>query len=146
MTEEFPRQTFRRVLTAQDNLRRTLKEWSEEDEVPDFDEELEFRKTLNEATLGLCQNVSFNKVHPAWKNSSLSMIITVLLNSDSPEVAVGSSHDSAGEKKLLPIGVFWEKLLERLNEAVFDNAVNLALKISPEKVEDKGLTHSKPRG
>lgn len=142
---EFPRQTFLSVLDAQTGLRETLHDWAEEDKVPDFEEQKKFRKTYSEATLGLCQNVSFQKIHPAWHGSSLSMILTMLLNSTAPKIKVGSEHEAEDEKEIIPIGIFWEKFLERLDEAVFDNALNLALKISPEKIEKVGKTHSSPR-
>lgn len=146
-TERFPRQTFLEVLDAQQNIRKTLKEWAEEDKVvTDDEEELEFRKDFSKATAGLCYNIPFNKIHPAWQPMSLSKVITMMLTCDNENVAVGSSNETTYEKKKYKIGNIWEKILERLNETVFDQALNLAIKISPERREKTGKTHSGPRG
>lgn len=131
--DKFPRQTFLQVLNAQENIRKTLKKWSENNRTPNSKEEIKFHKQISKATLGLCQNISFKKIHPAWQKTTLSKVINIALTSPSEKIKVGSSNQANYEKKEYQIGVFWNKILERLNEAVFDRAINLAIKISPEK-------------
>jgi hypothetical protein len=133
MSSEFPRQTFNKVLEAQDEVRDKLRKWAEDNTVVDIEEQNGFRSTFSRATLGLCHQVELSGgVHPAWSDYSLSKVLTILLKSDSEIISIGSRYDGKREKKKIRIGYLWDKLLQRLNEGVFDQAVTMAVRISPE--------------